>query len=97
MVTKEKKTTVQTAPRPKVKRLLEGEVVSDKMQKTIVVKVIRRFKHPLIGKVVQRFKKYKVHDEDAQAKVGDWVEVAESRPLSKTKHMVLSRVVRQAS
>ena len=97
MVTKEKKTTEQTATRSKVKRLIEGEVVSDKMQKTIVVKVIRRFKHPLIGKVVQRFKKYKVHDEDAKAKVGDWVEVAESRPLSKTKHMVLSRVVRQAS
>ncbi|MBU1007474.1 30S ribosomal protein S17 [Candidatus Dependentiae bacterium] len=80
----------------KRKRVLEGEVVSDKMQKTVVVKVTRRFKHPLLGKTVQKSKKYKVHDEQGTAHVGDWVEIAESRPLSKTKHMVLSRIIRQA-
>lgn len=79
------------------KHLLEGEVVSDKMDKTVVVKVTRRFKHPLLGKIVQKSKKYKAHDENSEAKVGDWVEIWEGRPLSKTKHMVLSRVIKKAS
>jgi small subunit ribosomal protein S17 len=77
-----------------VKRVLTGEVLSDKMDKTITVKVTRRFRHPLLGKTVQKSKKYKVHDEQGVAKVGDWVEISESRPLSKTKHMTLDRVVR---
>ena len=75
-------------------RKLEGEVISTGMQKTIVVKVNRTFKHPLVGKTVTHFKKYKAHDEKGEAKVGDWVEITESRPISKTKHMVLSRIVR---
>ena len=79
----------------KVKRVLTGEVVSDKMDKTITVQVTRRFKHPLLGKTVQKSKKYKVHDEEGVAKVGDWVEISECRPLSKTKHMVLDRVIRK--
>lgn len=78
-------------------RTLEGEVVSDKMQKTIVVRVERVFQHPLLGKVIRRFKKFKAHDESNNAKVGDWVEIIESKPLSKTKHMVLQRVIRKAS
>jgi len=73
---------------------LEGEVVSSGMQKTIVVKVNRTFKHPLVGKTVTCSKKYKAHDESSKAKIGDWVEIAESRPISKTKHMILSRIVR---
>ena len=77
-----------------VKRVLTGEVVSDKMDKTITVKVTRRFKHPLLGKIIQKSKKYKVHDEQGAAKVGDWVEISECRPLSKTKHMTLGQVVR---
>ena len=81
----------------KVKRVLSGEVISDKMQKTIVVKVTRRFKHPLVGKIVQKSKHYKAHDENEQAKVGDLVEIIECRPLSKTKHMMLERVVKKAS
>jgi small subunit ribosomal protein S17 len=80
----------------KVKRTLSGEVVSDKMEKTIVVKVTRRYKHPFLGKTVQKSKNYKVHDEKETAKVGDLVEISESRPLSKTKHMVLGRVVKKA-
>lgn len=80
----------------KVKRFLTGEVISDKMQKTVVVKVSRRFKHPVLGKIVQKSKNYKVHDEDEKAKVGDLVEIIESRPLSKSKHMMLSRVLKAA-
>jgi len=70
-----------------------GEVVSDKMDKTIVVKVFRAFRHPLFGKVVRRHKKYHVHDKNNTAKIGDWVEIAESRPVSKMKHMALVRVL----
>ena len=81
----------------KVKRVLSGEVISDKMQKTVVVKVTRRFKHPLVGKTVQKSKHYKVHDEKEEARVGDWVEMSECRPLSKTKHMMLERIVKKAS
>lgn len=77
----------------KQKMMLVGEVVSDKMDKTFVVKVSRTLKHPLYGKVVTKFKKYKVHDEDNVAKIGDMVEVVECRPLSKTKHMILNRVI----
>ena len=79
------------------KRILSGEVVSDKMQKTVVVEVTRRFKHPVLGKTIQKSKKYKVHDEKGEAKVGDLVEISECRPLSKTKHMILESVLRKAS
>jgi len=81
----------------RLSRTLEGYVLSDKMQKTLVVEVTRRFKHPLLGKIVQKSKKYKVHDEKEQARCGDLVEIMQSRPLSKTKHMVLHRVIREAS
>lgn len=85
------------APKAPVKRTLEGEVISDKMQKTVVVKVTRTFMHPLLGKTVKRAKKYSVHDEKSLAKMGDWVEINETRPLSRTKHMTLSRVIRAAN
>lgn len=78
-------------------RVLEGSVVSDKMEKTVVVSVSRRLKHGLYGKTINRVKKYKVHDEDNSAKVGDWVEIAQGRPASKTKHMKLLRIVRKSS
>lgn len=70
-----------------------GEVVSDKMDKTIVVKIVRTLKHPIFGKVVRRHKKYKAHDADGRAKLGDTVEIQECRPLSKTKYMTLVRVL----
>ena len=83
----------------KVKKVLSrvsvGKVVSDKMEKTVTVKVTRRLKHPFYGKVVSRFKNYKVHDENNAAKVGDKVEIVECRPLSKTKHMILNRVLKE--
>ena len=59
------------------------------MNKTIVVKVERKFKDPVVGKIVRTFKKYKAHDEQGQAQVGDFVEITECRPLSRTKHMTL--------
>lgn len=76
--------------------VLVGEVVSDGMNKTIVVKVVRTFKHPKYNKIVRRFKKYKAHDEKESAKVGDMVEIIECRPISKTKHMILNKIVTQA-
>lgn len=80
----------------KKRRFFEGEVVSDKMQKTVVVKIVRRFRHSFVGKIIQRSKKYKVHDEKNLASIGDLVEIYEGRPLSKTKHMVLNRIINKA-
>ena len=77
----------------KPKKMYSGVVVSDKMMKTIVVRVERTFVHPELQKVLRRSKKYKVHDEHNQAKAGDVVEFCQVRPLSKTKYMSLLRVV----
>ncbi len=79
----------------KKKRLFRGKVVSDKMDKTVVVEFERTYKHPRTKKIMKAAKKYKVHDEGKQAKVGDVVEFYEGRPVSKTKYMYLSRVVGQ--
>ena len=76
-------------------RIMSGIVVSDKMTKTIVVKVERTYKHPLLAKTMRSSKKYKVHDEKNEAKIGDIVEFHEGRPASKTKYMYLSRVAKQ--
>ena len=67
------------------KRVLQGVVVSDKQDKTVVVKVERRFTHPVMKKTVRRTKNYHAHDEANQAKVGDTVLIQESRPYSKLK------------
>jgi small subunit ribosomal protein S17 len=67
------------------KRILQGVVVSDKMDKTIVVKVERRVMHPVYKKFVRRSKKYHAHDEGNQFKAGDQVRIRECRPLSRTK------------
>ncbi|HEY9058210.1 MAG TPA: 30S ribosomal protein S17 [Aurantimonas sp.] len=67
------------------KRILQGTVVSDKNEKTVVVLVERRFTHPLFKKTVRRSKKYKAHDENNQCKVGDMVSIEETRPISKDK------------
>ena len=71
------------------KRLLQGIVVSDKADKTVVVKVERRFTHPLLKKTVRRTKNYQAHDADNRFKVGDIVTIEESRPISKTKRWVV--------
>ncbi|OXS99141.1 30S ribosomal protein S17 [Notoacmeibacter marinus] len=71
------------------KRILQGTVVSDKNDKTVVVRVERRFTHPLFKKTVRSTKKYKAHDESNACKVGDRVSIQESRPISKDKNWVV--------
>lgn len=67
------------------KRVLTGTVVSDKTDKTVVVKVERKVKHPLYGKIIRRSKKYHAHDEDNSFKTGEIVRIEETRPISKLK------------
>ena len=67
------------------KRILTGHVVSDKSNKTIVVEVKRKFRHPFFGKVISRSKKYHAHDEKNKFKIGDNVKIIESKPFSKKK------------
>ncbi len=67
------------------RRVLTGTVVSDKMEKTVVVRVDRRMSHPIYKKTIQRSKKYAAHDEKGQFKLGDKVSIIESAPISKTK------------
>ena len=74
-----------------------GEVISNKMAKTIVVQVERRFPHPKFRKVVTGYKKFYAHDEKSEAKVGDHVRIEETRPLSKTKRWRLVEVVRRSA
>lgn len=70
-----------------------GEVVSDKMDKTIVVAIENRSPHPKYGKIVVRTKKYKVHDAENQCKIGDRVRIRETRPLSRTKRWTLAEII----
>ena len=74
-----------------------GEVVSNKMTKTIVVRVRRRFSHPRFKKIVTAYKKFYAHDEKTEAKIGDLVRIQETRPLSKLKRWRLVEVVERAS
>ncbi|MET3590057.1 small subunit ribosomal protein S17 [Bartonella silvatica] len=71
------------------KRILQGVVVSDKSDKTVVVKVERRYSHPLLKKTVRQSKKYKAHDEHNQFKIGDRIFIQESKPISKDKCWVV--------
>jgi small subunit ribosomal protein S17 len=80
-----------------VRRELVGTVVSDKMQKTIVVKVDRRVRHGLYAKYVTHTRRFKAHDENNDARVGDLVVVVESRPLSRDKRWALMKIVRRAA
>jgi small subunit ribosomal protein S17 len=75
------------------KRILQGEVVSDKNDKTIVVKVERRLRHPVFKKTVRVSKKYHAHDEKNEAKTGEIVRIEETRPLSKQKRWMLVGIV----
>ena len=77
-------------------RTLVGKVVSDKRSKTITVQIERRTKHELYGKIVARSSKYHAHDENNEYKMGDVVEIAETRPISKTKAWTVTRLVQQA-
>ena len=92
----EQNTAAQIEPKAKNTRTLVGKVVSDKRNKTITVQIERRTKHELYGKIVARSSKYHAHDENGEYKVGDVVEIAETRPISKTKSWVVTRLVQKA-
>ena len=80
----------------KNQRKLLGRVLSDKMQKTLTVLVERRVRHPAIGKIVTRSKKYHAHVESGEYRAGDLVEIAECRPISKTKSWRVTRLVEKS-
>jgi small subunit ribosomal protein S17 len=92
----EAQATAAATPAVKNTRTLIGKVVSDKRSKTITVLVERRAKHELYGKIVAHSSKYHAHDEKDEYKLGDVVEIAESRPFSKTKSWVATRLVQKA-
>jgi len=80
----------------KNQRKLVGRVVSDKMQKTVTVRVERRVKDPMMGKIITRSKKYHAHAETNEFKEGDLVEIAECRPISRTKSWRVTRLVEKS-
>ena len=88
-------TTVAT-PETALKRTLTGKVVSDKMDKTVTVLVERAVKHPVLGKLVRRSKKYHAHSENNEFKTGDTVLIEETRPVSKTKAWKVSKLLEKA-
>jgi len=77
-------------------KVRSGRVVSDKMEKTRVVAVERVTRHPLYGKIIRRTKKYKMHDEENESRVGDIVKIMETRPISKDKRWRLVEIVRKS-
>ena len=78
------------------KRTLIGKVVSDKRDKTVTVLIERRVKHELYGKIVGKSSKYHAHDENGEYKMGDTIEITESRPISKTKNWVATKLIQKA-
>jgi len=89
-------TATATHAEGKVVRTFVGKVVSDKRTKTVTVLVERRTMHELYGKIVGKSSKYHAHDEKGEYKMGDVVEITESRPISKTKSWVVTRLVKKA-
>lgn len=86
-----------TEAKTALKRTLIGKVVSDKRTKTVTVLVERRVKHPIYDKIVIKSSKYHAHDEKGEYKLGDLIEITESRPISKSKNWVASRLVQKAA
>jgi small subunit ribosomal protein S17 len=86
-----------TEEKKNLKRTLIGKVVSDKRTKTVTVLVERRVKHDLYGKIVAKSSKYHAHDEQGEFHNGDIIEITESRPISKTKNWVATRLVEKAA
>jgi small subunit ribosomal protein S17 len=85
-----------TEAKKSLKRTLIGKVVSDKRAKTVTVLVERSVKHELYSKIVTKSSKYHAHDEKGEFKMGDTIEITESRPISKTKNWVATRLVQKA-
>lgn len=79
------------------KKVLIGEVTSSKMDKTIVVKVVRLVRHPVFNKRIRRAKKYKAHDHKNECRIGDKVQIIETRPLSKEKRWRILEIVSRAA
>ncbi len=79
-----------------LRRTLTGTVISDKMDKTVLVMVVRRVQHPIYGKFIGRRKKYMAHDADNSCKVGDKILIEESRPLSRHKRWLVKKVLERA-
>ena len=79
-----------------LRRTRVGKVVSDKMDKTVVVAIVDNVKHPLYSKIVKRTVKFKAHDEENVCKVGDTVEIMETRPLSKDKYFRVVKIIEKA-
>lgn len=77
-------------------KVIQGHVTSDKADKTVTVRVERRFAHPLYGKIVRVSKKYLAHDENNEFAVGDLVEISSARPISRRKRFVVTRLVEKA-
>jgi len=80
----------------KIKRVLIGRVVSDKMDKTVTVLIERRVKHPMYDKIIVRSRKYHAHNKNNEAKSGDLVQIEECRPLSKTKAWTVTKLLEKA-
>ena len=77
-------------------RTMFGQVVSDKMQKTVTVLIERRVKHPMYDKIIARSRKYHAHDESGEVRLGDLVEIQECRPIAKTKSWTVSKLLEKA-
>lgn len=92
----EKKAPVTPAETKTNKQTQTGEVVSIKMEKTIIVQVTRRVTHPFYKRIILKRKKFYAHDETSDAKLGDFVKIVEARPMSKLKRWTLETVVRRA-
>ncbi len=86
----------KTLKNKRIRKKIVGIVTGNKMQKTIVVEVMRLIKHPTFGKYIKKSSVYKAHDENGVAKVGDKVEIIQTRPISKTKSTRLLRIIEKA-
>lgn len=78
------------------RKVLSGTVVQDSMDKTVSVRVERTKRHPLYGKIIRTYKRYQVHDEDNQARIGDSVRIRQCRPVSRRKHFFVEEVTARA-
>jgi small subunit ribosomal protein S17 len=78
------------------RKVFIGEVISDKMQKTVIVRTMRLSKHPKYSRIIKRYNKFKAHDESGTAKMGDTVRIEETRPLSKDKRFRVVSVIKKA-
>jgi small subunit ribosomal protein S17 len=89
-------TGTAAVPQRGIRKTYQGQVVSDKMDKTVVVVVENRVRHPLYGRTIPRRTRFKAHDETNDAHIGDTVEIVECRPMSKDKRFRVSRIVQRA-